>query len=433
MRYIDAIQSSLDYIEQNLKAELTAAELSERAGFSVYHFYRLFRDATGLPVMQYVTRRRLLWATYEISLGRKIVDAALDYGFDTAAGFYKAFRREFGCSPSSYAKRFRARTPYRIDLLREEHIMISEKKLRSVLTRWNLSHLPAKNILYDTGEINENVFAVGDDYHLKVLTNLGTVEKNIAVARALAEAGLGSALPVETADGAEYAADGELYFLLTRRIDGEPLPASAYLADGGIEKARYLGKLLAELHAVLAQRSDVVLNERNIFDEVLESWLEPSKKAMKLDEKFVADYVEAVARLNGTLPEQVIHRDPNPSNILFKDGKLAGFLDFDLSQRSIRLFDPCYAATAVLVETVDTADAASLERWTEVYRAILDGYASVAQLTDAEREAAPYVVLSIQFICVGYFSGIEKFSDLARSNIAMTEWLIERFDRLKLE
>ena len=190
---------------------------------------------------------------------------------------------------------------------------------------------------------------------------------------------------------------------------------------------------LEAVRAVLAARGDLVTNERNIFGEVLESWLEPSKKAMALDEKFVADYVETVTRLNGNLPEQAIHRDPNPSNILFRDGRLAGFLDFDLSQHSIRLFDPCYAATAILIESIETTDATVLERWTDIYRALLDGYADVAHLTDAEREAAPYVVLSIQLICVGYFSGIEKFADLARSNVAMTEWLLERFDRLKLD
>ena len=53
------IQQSLDYIEDNLQAEITAAELAEQAGFSLYHYYRIFQQATGLPVMQYILRRRL--------------------------------------------------------------------------------------------------------------------------------------------------------------------------------------------------------------------------------------------------------------------------------------------------------------------------------------------------------------------------------------
>ena len=46
------IQQSLDYIEENLKAEITAQELAEMAGFSIYHYYKVFQNAVGIPVMQ---------------------------------------------------------------------------------------------------------------------------------------------------------------------------------------------------------------------------------------------------------------------------------------------------------------------------------------------------------------------------------------------
>lgn len=52
------LQRSLDYIEEDLQAEITATELADEAGFSLFHYYRLFQQATGLPVMQYILRRR---------------------------------------------------------------------------------------------------------------------------------------------------------------------------------------------------------------------------------------------------------------------------------------------------------------------------------------------------------------------------------------
>ena len=64
------IQKSIDYIEDNLKSEFTVEELSEMAGFSLFHFFRLFRTAVGMPVIQYVIRRRLLHGIYEIECGR---------------------------------------------------------------------------------------------------------------------------------------------------------------------------------------------------------------------------------------------------------------------------------------------------------------------------------------------------------------------------
>ena len=76
------IQKSLDYIEENLQADITAGELAEMAHVSLFHYYRLFQQATGLPVMQYILRRRLLHGIYAIKEGSSKTDAALLYGLD---------------------------------------------------------------------------------------------------------------------------------------------------------------------------------------------------------------------------------------------------------------------------------------------------------------------------------------------------------------
>ena len=81
------LQKSLDYIEENLQGDITAAELAEMAGFSLFHYYRLFQQATGLPVMQYILRRRLLHGIYATGRGSSKTEAALAYGFDTYPGF----------------------------------------------------------------------------------------------------------------------------------------------------------------------------------------------------------------------------------------------------------------------------------------------------------------------------------------------------------
>ena len=112
---------------------------------------------------------------------------------------------------------------------------------------------------------------------------------------------------------------------------------------------------------------------------------------------------------------------------------LAGFLDFDLSQRSIRLFDPCYTATALLMEIFDSGEYEKLDRWVEVWQNILRGYDAVIHMTPEEKAAVPFVVLSIQLICVGFFSGIEKLAPLAKTNIQMTQWLIAHREELKYE
>ena len=54
MNYRACIQASIDYIEEHLKDELTAEALASIAGFSVYHYSRVFHAYVGKPVMEYI-------------------------------------------------------------------------------------------------------------------------------------------------------------------------------------------------------------------------------------------------------------------------------------------------------------------------------------------------------------------------------------------
>ena len=91
---MEHLQRSLDYIEENLGAELTVRELAELAGYSVSHFSHLFRETTGMSVGHYILRRRLLHAGWEMSRGGSFIDTALRWGFDTYAVLSETFPRE---------------------------------------------------------------------------------------------------------------------------------------------------------------------------------------------------------------------------------------------------------------------------------------------------------------------------------------------------
>jgi len=90
----------LDYIEAHLEEKLTNAQLADIAGYSEYHFLQLFKAHTGETVMEYICRRRLFRAMDEILAGSRIIDVAFKYGFESHSAFSRAFKREFGCSPS---------------------------------------------------------------------------------------------------------------------------------------------------------------------------------------------------------------------------------------------------------------------------------------------------------------------------------------------
>ena len=102
MGYEEILQHVLAYIDENIQAELTAAELAKLANFSVYHFHRIFQWNVGYSLMEYVRIRRLNFAAAALVSGRKIIDIAVDYGFETHSGFSKAFKRYYGLPPEKY-------------------------------------------------------------------------------------------------------------------------------------------------------------------------------------------------------------------------------------------------------------------------------------------------------------------------------------------
>lgn len=424
MDYRAAIQESLDYMEANLRAELTAAELAQRAGFSLYHFYRLFHSAVGMPVMQYLTRRRLLHGAWAMARGQTGIQAALDYGFDTYPGFYRAFRREFGCTIAEFLEAGRGKAPRRVNILQEEHMMITKKKAAGILGHWGLEWLEITDIYYENGQRNENAYYVGDSLVLKFTSNLGKVKTHCALARAIGEVGLLSAQPVPTEAGEDWVCDGEVYFYLTRRLPGKQLAAERIFDAGN---ARLLGELIGQLHLAL-QKVDALVNDADLL-ETVRSWALPeAKKVLNLPESFWEKFLDEFHALYSELPRQIIHRDPHPGNLIGGDGQW-GFIDFELSERNARIYDPCYAATAILSELPKDAWAG----WTAICREILAGYDEVVQLTDAERAAVPHIILANQLVCTAWFAGQDKYTELLKTNIAMTRFIAEKLDEIGME
>jgi len=96
------IQEILDSIDNRITEKITLRELAEESGYSTFHLNRLFSGVTGITLMVYVTRRKLQYALHDLSCGERIIDIAMKYGFETHAGFTKAFKKCFGSSPSLY-------------------------------------------------------------------------------------------------------------------------------------------------------------------------------------------------------------------------------------------------------------------------------------------------------------------------------------------
>lgn len=147
------LQQVIDYIEEHIKDEIDPEKLAKMAGYSPYHFYRIFQKHTGYTLMDYVGKRRLQHALYELVDGKKIIQIAMDYGFETHAGFTKAFKKCFGSPPSLYKIHCPKSLPQKLDL-----ISILQKNTGGIVMQPMIVKRSAFMVAGKTFEINlENV------------------------------------------------------------------------------------------------------------------------------------------------------------------------------------------------------------------------------------------------------------------------------------
>ncbi|MDI2034916.1 AraC family transcriptional regulator [Paenarthrobacter nitroguajacolicus] len=91
---------AMGIIEQDLAATVEVSVLAQAALTSEYHFRRMFSSLAGIPISEYVRRRRLTAATAEILEGATVLDVAIRYGYGSAEAFTRAFKAMHGLTPS---------------------------------------------------------------------------------------------------------------------------------------------------------------------------------------------------------------------------------------------------------------------------------------------------------------------------------------------
>jgi AraC family transcriptional regulator len=98
-----ALFRALSFIETHLEEELSVERVAREAGYSPYHFHRLFTRLTGETLAAYVRRLRLESSSVLLRSGRPVTEAALASGYWTHEAFTRAFRRSFGRAPRAFA------------------------------------------------------------------------------------------------------------------------------------------------------------------------------------------------------------------------------------------------------------------------------------------------------------------------------------------
>lgn len=101
MDWTQRLNAAIDYLESNLDRDADLERAAALANCSLFHFLRMFEVVAGITAGKYSRRRRLSRAAVDLAAGgERVLDVALRYGYESPESFARAFRRQFGLSPS---------------------------------------------------------------------------------------------------------------------------------------------------------------------------------------------------------------------------------------------------------------------------------------------------------------------------------------------
>lgn len=102
MKYLDEMNLAMDYIEDNLQGKTDYEKIAQIACCSVYHFQRMFTFMTDITLSEYIRRRKMTMAAFELqSSNIKVIDLAYRYGYESPEAFARAFQGIHGITPTA--------------------------------------------------------------------------------------------------------------------------------------------------------------------------------------------------------------------------------------------------------------------------------------------------------------------------------------------
>ena len=102
MDYKAQVMQAISYIEENLKNEIALTDCARVAGYSDYHFIRVFKEATGLTPADYIRKRRLTEIIKHMRQDIPVSEMAFEYGFNSKENFTRAFVSEHHILPTEF-------------------------------------------------------------------------------------------------------------------------------------------------------------------------------------------------------------------------------------------------------------------------------------------------------------------------------------------
>lgn len=288
---------------------------------------------------------------------------------------------------------------------------LSESSIRRIIIKQRKGYKEMKNYVseilcdwdikdVDIEQIYDSVWQVGDKYVLKVYDKPTMLERNIKVLSILSDLGIPVGRLILNKNNLIYSKDEHNYYILTEKLKG-----SNIVSISELDKLSYkMGKIIADLHnAFLQCEQQDDFWENSLLIE-MKGWIREAfikNEWAIVSKNLYDDTLINLERLYDSLPVQLIHRDVHFGNFLFDKDSFSGYIDFDLSQRNIRIFDLCYFVLGLL--SAEETIVITKEKWFDVLKKVFKGYNEVNKLLPQEISAVPYVMKSIELLFVAWF------------------------------
>jgi len=132
----DFVKCAEEFVEKHLQEEFTLEEIANFCGYSSFHYARKFKEIFKKTVMEYVREERILASAELLKSGFSVCNAAMEYGFETHAGFTKAFRAVLGCCPRDYIVHNSGKCWKGFEDMKESKIIIRSIRQEDVSDLW---------------------------------------------------------------------------------------------------------------------------------------------------------------------------------------------------------------------------------------------------------------------------------------------------------
>lgn len=101
MNWLEKMNGSLRYIEENLAGKIDYEIVAQKACCSSYQFQRIFSFVANVPLAEYIRRRRMTLAAFDLHNSKmKVIDIALKYGYESPESFARTFQMTHGVTPT---------------------------------------------------------------------------------------------------------------------------------------------------------------------------------------------------------------------------------------------------------------------------------------------------------------------------------------------